>query len=199
MGLRWDRRLRRRVDEACSYCDFGQAWYHDSRNCDGILDCPNAMDERCYGADGWICSDFATWIYSDWLCDGEQDCPDGSDEGSLCFPVSGCPGRTEFTTPSTATGSLDCTSYPDEDPAVCDLVSLDAPPAPQTGDPSLCDALAYRTCDRVDDCSSVVGYAADEVGCGTNVCGDGSRYPDAVACDGFSDCPSGSDEAPAQR
>lgn len=49
---------------------------------------------------------------------------------------------------------------------------------------------AFDRCDGFADCSD----GADEVGCATFACGDGTTTPVGNKCDGFSDCANGADE-----
>ena len=194
------------LDEYCSSCDYNQIYYHDSRNVDGIYDCPNGMDERLITSNLWLCSDYSTQIYTSWLCDGYLDCPGGEDEGGMCLSVSigDCGVATDLHQTQYCDGVFDCSSGYDEPANVCDAVSLD----PQTsgnsssgssgsygnGGTSVCSALAYGMCDGFDACSIEVGSSVDEIGCDTNSCDDGTNYPDAVTCDGTSDCVNEKDE-----
>ena len=70
-------------------------------------------------------------------------------------------------------------------------------PQTQTSIAPICSALAYGSCDGIDQCTNEVGSDADEAGCTENYCNDGSSFPNAVKCDGIPDCLTGEDEDPS--
>ncbi|CAJ1071213.1 low-density lipoprotein receptor-related protein 2-like isoform X1 [Xyrichtys novacula] len=144
-----------------------------TRFCDGVRDCPDGSDEKCFkkcpSRTDFLCKDRRSCISKRLVCDGRSHCNDGSDELS-------CPGVAAPAPPPAAAAranGLKCRigSKPCTDGTECVLFS--------------------HVCDGEMDCRD----GSDERGCADFRCKDRrSCVSRKLVCDGRSHCHDGSDE-----
>ncbi|XP_040564909.1 sortilin-related receptor [Lepeophtheirus salmonis] len=175
-------------------CSSSSKCFPISWQCDNFADCEDGLDEK--NCEEKTCKEWQfkcndqTCIYKDWVCDGQLDCADNSDE----FNCSSTSTSMEHQIPSFQHNN--CT----EDKFKCAN--------------GKCIPINWK-CDGHNDCPD----QSDEMNCGFNhhyihngsttfypepkkkyielnkfECKSGKKIWQAWICDGYNDCPDGSDE-----